>query len=291
LGRCKGGRLFVRFPAIFLLAAFLLVSFMSAEAGEMAGVARLARLLPRNARWGLIVQDFRSGGEIASFGNAREEPLIPGSVAKLFVTGAVLDRVERGEDPQEFLPRGKRRDKVFQAGARLQRFLRDMNVHSRNRSADALFLRLGELRFGGAPTREKGQKAMAEFLAGLGLPAEGEALVDGSGLSKENRLPPRFVLLYLLEIGRKPWFEKFRATLPRAGIEGTVKEIGYADPRFRVKSGRLDNAFALAGYGVAPQGREVAFVYMVNVPAGRIITDRRHSRGAVVRMIARGTLR
>lgn len=281
----------------FVLAIFfmLLCHALSVGAADADGARRIATLLPKDARWALVVTDLHGGGETA-LGNALDEPLVPGSVAKLFVTGAVLDRVARGERPEAFLPTGwagkrKKGGREIRGGERLQRLLRDMNVHSRNRTAEALFLRLGERRFGGPPSREKGREALLEFLSGLGLDTSEVALVDGSGLARENLLPPRFVARYLAAIARKPWFERFRATLPRAGLEGTVKDIGHADWRFRVKSGRLDNAFALAGYGVAPAGREVAFAFIVNVPAGRRITDRRHSRGTVVRMIGRGVFR
>ncbi|SRR6266568_1778533 len=279
-----------------IVAALLcLLPSLAVGGGGAGSGGRLADLLPKHARWSLVVLDLQSGGEIAAMGNAQEEPLVPGSVAKLFVTGAVLDRVASGEGPAAFLPtagigrRSKGRGRL-PASERLQRLLRDMNVHSRNRTAERLFLRLGELRFGGEASREKGEKAMAEFLAGLGLPAGDASLIDGSGLSRDNRVPARFVARYLVEIARKPWSETFRATLPRAGMEGTVKDIGYADARFRVKSGRLDNALALAGYGVAPRGREAVFAFIVNVPAGKV-TDRRHSKGMVVRMISHGAFR
>lgn len=286
--------MFARFAAVLITAALLLVPSLS-EASGKGGTERIARLLPPDVRWNLVVMDLRSGRETAFLGNAPGEPLIPCSLAKLFVTGAVLDRLELGEDPTVFLPPGRggrqRKGARASASARLQRLLRDMNVHSRNRTAERLFLRLGELRFGGEPTGEKGEKAVGEFLDGLGLPPGGVTLVDGAGLSRENRVTAGFVARYLAGIAGKPWSGRFRKTLPRAGREGTVKDIGYADSRFRVKSGRLDDAFALAGYGVAPGGREVAFAFIVNAHAGRKITDRRHSRGMVVRMIAQGAFR
>lgn len=285
--------MFVRVAAVLIALALLLVPSLSAEAGGKGSSERLARLLPPHARWALVVVDLRSGRETALLGNAHDEPLIPGSLVKLFVTGGVLDRVEQGERAEAFLPPGSGRGhgRKAPAAVRLQRLLRDMNVHSRNRTAERLFLRLGELRFGGEPTREKGGQAVEEFLAGLGLPPGGVTLADGSGLSREDRVPARFVARYLVAISGKPWFGRFRETLPRAGLEGTVKDIGYADSRFRVKSGRLDDAFALAGYGVAPGGREVAFAFIVNAHGGRKISDRRHSRGMVVRMIAQGAFK
>src|SRR6266567_2415305 len=87
------------------IAALLCLLPSLAVGGDRAGSAgRLADLLPKHARWSLVVLDLQSGGEIAAMGNAQEEPLVPGSVAKLFVTGAVLDRVASGEGPAAFLP-------------------------------------------------------------------------------------------------------------------------------------------------------------------------------------------
>ncbi len=67
-----------------------------------------------------------------------------------------------------------------------------------------------------------------------------------------------------------------------------MNRIGYTDTRFRVKSGRLDDVFSLAGYGVDRNGRALVFVFLVNLPANG--TDRGHSRGYVVRLLARGEL-
>lgn len=261
---------------IALLAAlFATTPAAAADKGGRPGVeAQLATLLPKQARWGLVVIDVATGRELAAVGNATAEPLIPGSLIKLFVTGAVLEEAERGGG---------------EAAARLLRELRAMNVHSINRAAQSRFLALGEHRFGKPATPEKGGRAVAEFLAGLGLPAGEVVVVDGSGLAKENRVSARFLARYLREVSKRPWYPRFRETLPRPGLEGTVKDVGATDRRFRVKSGHLDNVFALAGYGIDPAGRELAFAYLVN---GRgKITDRAKSRGKVVRLLAGGAFR
>jgi hypothetical protein len=96
-----------------------------------------------------------------------------------------------------------------------------------------------------------------------------------------------FIARYLREIAKKPWFENFRQTLPRPGMEGTVRRIGYTDPRFRVKTGRLDDVFALAGYGIDAGGRSFAFAFMVNT-GKRGTHDRFHSRGELLRLLAEG---
>jgi len=96
-----------------------------------------------------------------------------------------------------------------------------------------------------------------------------------------------FIADYLYQVSKKPWFDSFRETLPRPGLEGTVKRIGYTDQRFRVKTGRLDDVFALAGYGVNAAGREFSFAFIVNSKKGRV-SDRRHSRGELLRLLAEG---
>jgi D-alanyl-D-alanine carboxypeptidase len=94
---------------------------------------------------------------------------------------------------------------------------------------------------------------------------------------------------YLAAVAKKPWFETFFNALPQAGIEGTLKEIGYKNERFRVKSGRLENAFALAGYGVDWRGRDIAFAYIVNIPGGAALNLER-SGAEVMRYLAEEVL-
>lgn len=247
--------------------------------------------MPKGARWALVVLDRENGRERLAWGNSLATPLVPGSVAKLVTTGAVLDAVEKGEiAPEAFVGagtgRGKRGKAFAGAGLRLDRYLRQMNVHSVNRMAEHLFQRLGEERFGPPVTPVKGARAIALYLAGFDLPAGGLTVVDGSGLSRQNRVTARVMAGYLEQVSRRPWFPRFLATLPRAGVEGTVRDLGYVNRRFRIKSGRLDDAFSLAGFASDRDGREVVFVFLVNFPGKA--TDRRHSRGYLLRLLAEG---
>ncbi|MDD2337127.1 MAG: D-alanyl-D-alanine carboxypeptidase, partial [Geobacteraceae bacterium] len=165
--------------------------------------------------------------------------------------------------------------------------LHDMNVHSRNATAQNLANSLGEQRFGSPGTRAKGNRAVCSFLISLDLPTKEAIIADGCGLTRENRITTRFIADYLYQVSRKPWSESFRETLPRPGMEGTVKRIGYTDQRFRVKTGHLNNVFALAGYGVNAAGREFSFAFIVNAKKG-MISDRKHSRGELLRLLAEG---
>jgi D-alanyl-D-alanine carboxypeptidase len=240
-------------------------------------------------------------------GNSLRERLVPASLMKLLITGAVLEYAEQGGTVNKVVTvrkavtvKGKKRHKKRRKTYVLARhsveirdkreiidMLHDMNVHSRNVTAQNLADSLGARRFGAPGTRAKGNRAVCTFLNSLDLPP-GEAIIaDGCGLARGNRMSAGFIAHYLYRVSKKPWFDSFRETLPRPGLEGTVKRIGYTDQRFRVKTGSLDDVFALAGYGVNAAGREFSFAFIVNSRNGRV-SDKMHSRGELLRLLAEG---
>jgi D-alanyl-D-alanine carboxypeptidase/D-alanyl-D-alanine-endopeptidase (penicillin-binding protein 4) len=153
----------------------------------------------------------------------------------------------------------------------MRKLIRDMNVNSLNVVADNLLLALGSSKYGAPGTKEKGLQAMTEFLASSGLPAGEVKPADGSGLSGDNRATVYSTALYLAKITVKPWFGDFYSSLPRAGMEGTAANIGYRNEKFRIKTGILEDVFALAGFGVDGKGRAISFAYIVNVPGGGVM--------------------
>lgn len=285
--------------AVFCFAAY------PAQAGEIHQTMekRLGSILPAKAEWALVAVDMETGKIIAELGNSRQGQLVPASLMKLFTTGAVLDYAERGGTilktvnvGRKIVRKGKRRKwKAIQRTIEIRdqeqlcRVLRDMNVHSRNLVAQNLADCLGERNFGPPATRYKGARAVSDFLNTFDLPV-GEAIIaDGCGLMRQNRVTARFMSRYLREVAKRPWFDRFRETLPRPGLEGTVKRIGFTDERFRVKTGHLYDVFALAGYGIDANGRDFSFAFMVNVKKGRAI-DRNHSMGRIMSLLAEGVL-
>jgi D-alanyl-D-alanine carboxypeptidase len=265
--------------------------------------------IPGNAEWALSVIDLETGKEVMESGNSLGERLVPASLMKLLITGAVLEYTERGGTVSKVVTvrkavkvkgkkrrRSRSRKKTYVLARHsveimdkreLIDILHDMNVHSRNSTAQNLANSLGERRFGAPGTRAKGNRAVSTFLDSLDLPS-GEAIIaDGCGLDRGNRMSAGFIADYLYQVSKKPWFDTFRETLPRPGLEGTVKRIGYTDQRFRVKTGSLNDVFALAGYGVNAEGREFSFAFIVNAKEGRV-SDRWHSRGELLRLLAEG---
>jgi D-alanyl-D-alanine carboxypeptidase/D-alanyl-D-alanine-endopeptidase (penicillin-binding protein 4) len=267
----------------------------------------LEPFLPENTEWALTVIDLETGKQMLESGNSLRERLVPASLMKLLITGAVLDYADQGGTVRKVVTvrkavtvKGKKRRKSRKKTYKVARhsveirnkqelfnILHDMNVHSRNVTAQNLANCLGERRFGSPGTRAKGNRAVSSFLNSLDLPSEEAIIADGCGLTRENRITTHFIAHYLYQVSKKPWFDSFRETLPRPGLEGTVKRIGYTDQRFRVKTGRLNDVFALAGYGVNAAGREISFAFIVNSKKG-MVSDRRHSRGELLRLLAEG---
>ena len=286
-------------------AIALLLAAQPAHADEIHRVLekRIESLLPEKAEWALVAIDMESGENIAEFGNSLGEQLIPASLTKLLTTGAVLDHVDRGgavetmvtvgtksvRKGKRMVKRSVRRPVAIRDQGQILTLLRDMNVHSRNTTAQNLADFLGERHFGPPGSRVKGARAVCDFLNGFDLPTGEAVIADGCGLKRENRVTARFMARYLHQVAEKPWFGTFRETLPRPGFEGTVKRIGYTDQRFRVKTGSLNDVFALAGYGVDLRGKDFSFAFIVNVK-NRRTSDHKHSRGEIMRLLAAGAL-
>jgi len=298
----------LKFVAVILLIIFSSNPYLAQGDEPDRDLGKfLEPYLPENTEWALTVIDLETGKQVIESGNSLRERLVPASLMKLLITGAVLEYAEKGGTVSKVVTvrktvkvKGKKRRRSRKKTYVLARhsveirdkrelidILHDMNVHSRNLTAQNLAVSLGERRFGAPGTRAKGNRAVCTFLNSLDLRSKEAIVADGCGLARGNRMTAGFIADYLYQVSKKPWFDSFRETLPRPGLEGTVKKIGYSDQRFRVKTGSLDDVFALAGYGVNAAGREFSFAFIVNSKKGRV-SDRMHCRGELLRLLAEG---
>ncbi|OGU11015.1 MAG: D-alanyl-D-alanine carboxypeptidase/D-alanyl-D-alanine-endopeptidase [Geobacteraceae bacterium GWC2_58_44] len=232
---------------------------------------------------------YRVTGNI-SLGGASVRRRFPLSEPALFAGGTLRTLLRRGGIGMKGLVRtgeepGKARQLAAVHPPDLDTLLRDMNTQSLNVVADNLLLVLGGERFAAPGTRDKGVRALTEFLERLGFAADEATIADGSGVHDDNRLTAEFLARYLYRVASKPWFDRFYATLPRAGMDGTLRDYPFVDERFRVKTGNLENAYSLAGYGVARQGRRVAFSFIVNHP-GCGVLEMKKAGGALMKHLA-----
>jgi D-alanyl-D-alanine carboxypeptidase/D-alanyl-D-alanine-endopeptidase (penicillin-binding protein 4) len=118
-----------------------------------------------------------------------------------------------------------------------------------------------------------GVRALRAQLAALGVELGEARIVDGSGLSLQNRLSPR-ILVRALSAGRSSFRigAEFVASMPIAELDGTLtKRLRGGKGRIRAKTGLLSDAAvtALSGYAERSDGETLIFSILVNGHAGR----------------------
>lgn len=142
-----------------------------------------------------------------------------------------------------------------------------MDVPSDDLFAELFTKQLGVL-FGSGGTISAG----AEVIRGTISAAFGlhPVILDGSGLSRDDRSSPADVVDLLHEVWRTPIGRGLAASMPTVGVDGTVQYIGVktaARGRCIAKTGTLDNVTNLAGYCRTRAGHDVAFALMVDGPS------------------------
>ncbi len=109
--------------------------------------------------------------------------------------------------------------------------------------------------------------ALQQTLATIGVPTGSVQGLDGSGLSRRDFVTARAVTTLLHAMAQPPHREPFRATLPIAGIDGTIANRFKGSPcagRLLAKTGTLSHARALSGYITSASGTEYVFSVIAN---------------------------
>jgi D-alanyl-D-alanine carboxypeptidase/D-alanyl-D-alanine-endopeptidase (penicillin-binding protein 4) len=110
-----------------------------------------------------------------------------------------------------------------------------------------------------------GLRAVIAQLQRLGVPTPGVHLVDGSGLSPEDRVTCP-ALLGAVELGSRQGERALRVGLPIAARTGTLATRFLGDPlagKLRAKTGHIDGVVGLAGVVPTADG-ELAFAFVAN---------------------------
>jgi len=151
-------------------------------------------------------------------------------------------------------------------GAPLSDVLRRFLKYSNNQIGEALVKGLGARQSGPPGSWQNGMAALRAQLESAGLSLAGATLLDGSGLSHENRVSPR-LLVSALRAARADFAlgPEFEAALPIAGADGTLEERAEAvRGRVRAKTGLLTRVTALSGFAQTRSGERVLFSILVN---------------------------
>lgn len=155
------------------------------------------------------------------------------------------------------------------------------NHVSHNLYAEALLKEVGRV-VTGEGSFAAGARAVEAFLArAAGVDtAHAVRLVDGSGLSRTNRVTPRATVELLGFMAREGGAEPFLASLPSAGSErGLRRMFGTAAAgALRAKTGTLKDVSALSGYVHAADGERLAFSLIANAVASTAEAKRLEDR-------------
>ena len=145
-----------------------------------------------------------------------------------------------------------------------------MDRESDNFTAEMMVKELGA-ESGAGGTTAAGVAVVRRYLAAAGVPLAGVRIVDGSGLSLEDRLTARALAALLVTSWADPDLHRpLWAALAVAGVNGTLEhrmQLRPARGAVHAKTGTTDEASALSGYA----GSRFAFTVLQN---GRPVATR-----------------
>ena len=189
-------------------------------------------------QWGILIESIDR--QTVIYSHNADRYFIPASNTKLFTTAAALQAM----NPETTIQKKSLRD-----------WVNITNQRSNNFYADTLFRFIG------------GSKSVTAILAQLGINPSGFRLADGSGLSRRNTATPRSIVEILRVMYYSPNRDTFYASLPVAGISGTLRNRmrqTAATGTVYAKTGTLTGVRALSGYLENPHQGPMLFSIIVN---------------------------
>jgi len=158
----------------------------------------------------------------------------------------------------------------------LAEVVHDTNKYSNNVMARQLFLTLAAAK-GSRPARTADAEAVLRtWLAQKDMHFPELQLENGSGLSRHERIAAASLARLLVSAWKSPLMPEFIASLPLAGVDGTMKkrlrQNGLAG-QAHIKTGSLEGVKAIAGYVLDHNGNWQTVVFIVNHPNAAAAQD------------------
>jgi D-alanyl-D-alanine carboxypeptidase/D-alanyl-D-alanine-endopeptidase (penicillin-binding protein 4) len=203
------------------------------------------------------------------FGGLLKESLARQSIV---VDGAVraVDWLARevGPEPES---RNHWREIAFVESPPLKEVLPRMMKPSQNLYAHLLLLQVGarvmETNTTFRTTEDAGLAEMEKFLQETGIRGRDVLMEEGSGLSRGALLTANATVQLLTFMNRHAQREVFRAALPVAGVDGTLRRRmkgTTAAENVQAKTGTLRYVYALSGFVTTAAGEPLVFCLMLN---------------------------
>jgi serine-type D-Ala-D-Ala carboxypeptidase/endopeptidase (penicillin-binding protein 4) len=153
--------------------------------------------------------------------------------------------------------------------APLHEAVRDINKLSNNLMARQLFLTLATTAYPPPATTAHAAEAVERWLAKRKLKFPELVMINGSGLSRHERIAAQSMARLLLAADSSSVRSEYISSLAVAATDGTVgkrfQNDEVADQAF-LKTGTLEGVRAIAGYVFGPTGRRFVVVCFVNHP-------------------------
>ena len=156
----------------------------------------------------------------------------------------------------------------------LAEVVRDVNKYSNNVMAQQVFLTLA-LQKNGVATFDGAREVLRQWWATRLGDAEPPQADNGAGLSRDARITAQGLGRMLQRAWQSPVMPELLASLPVAGVDGTLRRSRSQAPA-HLKTGSLRDVMAVAGYVHAASGRRyvlVAIVNHTNAGAARPVLD------------------
>jgi D-alanyl-D-alanine carboxypeptidase/D-alanyl-D-alanine-endopeptidase (penicillin-binding protein 4) len=147
--------------------------------------------------------------------------------------------------------------------------VRDVNKLSNNVMARQVFLTLAAAKSPPPATPAGASAAVKRWLATRGLKMPELVLVNGSGLSRAERISAGSLVRLLIAADASPVRNEFASSLAVAATDGTLErrfQNGDVAGQGLLKTGTLEGARAIAGYVITADGRRFALAAIVNHP-------------------------
>jgi D-alanyl-D-alanine carboxypeptidase/D-alanyl-D-alanine-endopeptidase (penicillin-binding protein 4) len=146
--------------------------------------------------------------------------------------------------------------------------VQDLNKRSNNFAAEQLLRTMGA-EIGGHPGNwDKGLKAVARYLGGIGIKPDSYQMKNGSGLYDSNRFSAAQIATILRAAAHDFRISaEFLASLAVAGTDGTIAHrmgATLAERYVRAKTGTLANVSCLSGFAGSPGHLPLVFSILVN---------------------------
>jgi D-alanyl-D-alanine carboxypeptidase/D-alanyl-D-alanine-endopeptidase (penicillin-binding protein 4) len=115
-------------------------------------------------------------------------------------------------------------------------------------------------------------KFPSDFYAAAGIAVGDVVQTDASGLSRHDLVTPRAIGVLLKWAQAQPWFTAYFASLPVAGVDGTLEDRmknTIAAGKIHAKTGSVEHVRTRSGFAETPAGRKLIFSFLGNNQGGK----------------------